>query len=151
STGGGPVARAVHGAKVGVPYALLSLILSFIVPFRIPSPLSQPSVHAGISHGGAFLLPLVLGLVAGGFGGLLSRRTELEERGGWGRQALTAIVAGWRMLLFALLFSFAGLLVLAALHPTLTSSVVRGEIDSNGGYGATMVNHVLVLPNQSMW
>jgi hypothetical protein len=152
STGGTPWQRAIHGAKVGVPYALLSLILSFVIPFDIPSGTTGgTNVHLGVAHLGAFLIPLLIGAAAGAFGGLLSARGEVEERGRYGRHAVAAVVAGARMFLYGLVFSFVGLLVMAALHPDLTSRVVRAETSAQGGYGAGMLNHILVLPNQSMW
>src|SRR2546423_10298571 len=40
---------------------------------------------------------------------------------------------------------------MAAIKPNLTSTVVRGETNRNGGYGAALVNHVFALPTQSMW
>src|SRR5207302_3284230 len=67
-----------------------------------------------------------------------------------GRRAVGAVASGWRMFVYALVFAFVSLLVLAAINPSATSTVVRGETDRNGGYGFTMVNHVLALPNQSM-
>jgi hypothetical protein len=148
ATGGTPAARALHGAKVAVPYALLSLLLSFVIPFDVPS--GQP-VRVGVAHGAAFVLPLLLGVVAGGLGGLLSDRAGLEAQGRWGIHGVTALVAGWRMFLYALGFAFASLLVLAAIHPDLTSDVVRGETSESGGHGVTMLNHVLALPNQSIF
>jgi hypothetical protein len=150
--GGGPWARVVHGAKVAVPYAVLSLLLSFLVPLHVAAGGSSgaPSVQVGVKHVGAFVIPFLLGLVAGGLGGLWSARAQVEARR-FGRRGLGALTGGWRMFVYGLAFSFVSLLVMAAIKPGLTSTVIRGETGRKGGFGVSMVHHVLALPNQSMW
>jgi hypothetical protein len=146
---GSPWVRALHGAKVGVPYALASLILSFVLSVDFPAGPGSTAATVSVAHISAFLFPLILGLVAGGLGGLLSARAGFEtER--WGRRTVVALVSGWRMFVAGLMFAFVSLLIMGGLHPNLTADVVRAELNRNGGYGTAFVNHLLLTPNQSI-
>ncbi len=56
------------------------------------------------------------------------------------------------MLALGLLFSFVGLLVLAALDPNTTAAYFRRAFDGGTARGVVLVgHHALVAPNQSMW
>jgi uncharacterized protein DUF6350/zinc ribbon protein len=142
--GGTMSERALHGAKLGVPYAALSLILSFVVPF------DEQNGHVDVAHVSAFVIPLLLGALAGAAGGVSSLRQGLATREPWGRRAVAAVAGGAQAFVASLLLAFIGLLVVAALKPDDTRAYVHGV--SHGASGAAaLVHHVLALPNQSIW
>lgn len=121
SSGGRPAVRAVNGAKVAIPYALLALGLSFLVNFSIPLPPlpflqgDQP-LDIGPSPIAAFLWPLALGLLAGAWGGLSTAKQEISE-GPRGRWVGAILGGGWRMAWYGLGLAFIGYLITAALNP----------------------------------
>lgn len=153
--GGDPMERAIHGVKVAVPYAFLSLLFSLLVAFhlRIPSnPLLSGDVTIKPSSIGAFVWPFLIASAAGLAGGIRSGREALLSQQRWGRSALGVLAGGWRMFLAGLVFSFAGLLVQAAVQPDATAAYFHGVFDQGPKRGALLIaHHVLLLPNQSMF
>jgi len=152
---GGGVARVLHGMKVAPAYAIPPFVVSGLVSIDVPIPrnalvagsLQMPSW--GLSW---FVLPLLIAAAAGAAGGLRSGRYELVSHDPWGRRAAGAIAGGLRMFVLALVLSFAGLLVLAAVRPGATRTYF--ETVSGPPTDQTTMNiahHVLLLPNQSMW
>jgi hypothetical protein len=121
SAGGRPAVRALNGAKVALPYAILALGFSFLINFSIPLPPlpffegGQP-LDIGPSPIAAFLWPLALGLIAGAWGGLSTAKEEIRE-GSRGRTVAAIIGGGWRMAWYALGLAFIGYLITAALNP----------------------------------
>ncbi|MGH2724662.1 MAG: hypothetical protein ACRDI0_10465 [Actinomycetota bacterium] len=151
---GGPTwARVLHGAKVAVPYAVLALLLAFVVRqdvslTRFPgAPFGDGVATIRPRPMSAFLWPLLLGLVAGGLGGL---RSALGSPGWhpWGQRGWAALAGGWTMAWLALGLSFVGLLVLAAVHPDATRTYFE-IVGRLGGAGGTLLvlTTVLFLPN----
>jgi hypothetical protein len=121
SVGGRPAARALSGAKVAIPYALLSLGLSFLISFSLPLPplpffQAQQPLEIGPSPLAAFLWPLALGLLAGAWGGLSTSRQEIRESSR-GRRVGAILGGGWRMAWYGLGLAFIGYLITAALNP----------------------------------
>jgi hypothetical protein len=159
---GGPAwLRGLHGMKVAVPYAAACFGLSFVLAFsvavagRAALGIGSSFVSVQPSRLGAFLWPLVIGVVAGFSGGLSSRagREAGEEAASPLDQRLAAAVSGgWRMLLWGLALSFAGLLMMGAFQPHLTRVYVSGMFGGGGlrGAGLTGLN-VLVVPNMATW
>jgi hypothetical protein len=149
---GGPAARALGGASVGLPYAALSLMMSYAVgvSFGLPADLEGGELRLSVSHLEAFVWPLAIGVVAGLAGGLWSARSELR-RSDRGRWVVGAMAGGTRMFLYGLGLALAGLVVLGAAKP----SAVREYVDQTTGGGLfgkdLLVHHVLALPNQSLW
>jgi len=152
---GGAMARVLHGMKVAPAYAIPPFVVSGLVSIDIPIPrnglvagsLQMPS--RGLSW---FVLPLLIAAAAGAAGGLRSGRHELISHDPWGRRAAGALAGGMRMFALALLLSFAGLLVLAAIRPGATKTYF--ETVSGPPTDQTTMNiahNVLLLPNQSMW
>jgi hypothetical protein len=160
--GGGLVRRALWGATVGLPFALFTFLLSLLISFDFPiRVLEGGRVAVGVSRPWAAFLPLALGVVVGLLGGVWSglsraRANAPATRGAPPPKPAAVLAAGafagaWRMFLAGLVLSFAGLLVLAGLHPNAT----RAYLDGTAGSGASgideMVHHALLLPNQSMF
>jgi hypothetical protein len=119
--GGRPVVRALNGAKVAIPYALLSLGLSFLISFSFPLPplpffQGEQPLEIGPSPLAAFLWPLALGLLAGAWGGLSTAKQEVGERLR-GRRVAAILGGGWRMAWYGLGLAFIGYLIAAALNP----------------------------------
>jgi hypothetical protein len=151
--GGDEVARAIHGAKIGVPYAVACLIGAWGVRFAVPFAGGSLRIHP--SYLAAGLWPLGLGVLMGGLGGL---RAESDAWTGgvatdrWTRRPRAAVAGGWRMLALGLLLSFAGLLVLAAAKPSATRAYFRGAFEGGAERGAAAVaSNVLVVPNMAAW
>jgi hypothetical protein len=121
AAGGRPLARAVHGAKIAVPYALLMLGVSFLVSFRLPLPplpflQTDEPVRLGLSPVQALLWPLGLALLFGVLGGLSTARSEFSASL-WRRRIVAALGGGWRMAWVGLVLAFLGYLVVAFLNP----------------------------------
>ncbi|MFL5798902.1 MAG: hypothetical protein ACJ77A_13335 [Actinomycetota bacterium] len=158
--GGGVARRAVWGSAVGLPFGLLTFLLSLLVGFHFRIPVIEGGqVAIGVSRPWAAFLPLgagiVVGLLGGAWSGLSGIRAGGAGRGATPPRAGAVLVAGafagaWRMFAWALGLSFVGLLVLAGLNPDAT----RAYVDRTAGGGASgvdlLVHHTLALPNQSM-
>jgi hypothetical protein len=152
--GGGMGQRMLHGAKVAPVYAIAGLVVSLLVHARIEVP-SNPflgDLTFRPSPLGAFVWPFGIALAAGVAGGYRSARVAPSTIEPWGRRADAVLAGGWRMFLAGLVLSFVGLLVLAAIEPDSTAAYVRKVTASGPGAGALLVgNHLLALPNQSVW
>jgi hypothetical protein len=159
SAGGVAWARALHGAKVAIPYALLSLALSFVSGFSVDLPQS-PFLPAGgpfefgPSPIAAFLWPLALGLVAGTMGGLASAEQWLDPDG-MGARARAVVRGGLVMTLYALVLAFVGYLVVVALNPDLPLPFSPDFFQAVASEGLGGVNLLLVtvlaIPNIAIW
>lgn len=152
-SGGTPIARALHGAAVGVPYAVLSFACSFLVSLRTASPvlvgdspLSTGEVWFRVPHVWALAGPLAMAAGAGFAGGLFSARRKLVSGGGWGRRIVAALAGGWRMLVTGIGLAFVGLLVVLALNGTARHSYVDAF---HSGFGKSPF--VMSAPNQALF
>ena len=146
--GGSGWVRGLHGTKVAVPYALITLLLAFAV--RIPSAAldpsgNSPSIHP--SYLGAFFWPLFLAALAGFAGGFASAGDERWSPGVWGRHLRAATAGGAWMMGLGLALAFVGLLILAPTHPHDTAEYFQ-PFDQKFAQGvAVIVGTLLVLPN----
>ena len=159
STGGVAWARALNGAKVGIPYAVLALALSFVARFSEELPQSQflPTggpFEFGASPIAAFLWPLALGLLAGALGGLSSAERWIAPEG-TGVRARAVVRGGLMMTLFALLLAFTGYLVVVALNPDIPlpfSPRYFEAVASEGLRGVLLLLvTILAIPNIAVW
>jgi len=147
--GGGVVRRVLWGGAVGLPFALLSFLLSFVVPvrFRI-SVFEAGTFGVDVSWVAALLWPLVIGVVVGLAGGLWSGRNSTWP---WARRVGVAMAGAWWMFLASLGLSLIGLLVLGGLNPSATRAYLDRTI-GGGEVGVDLLaHHALALPNQSLW
>jgi hypothetical protein len=144
--------RLVQGAAVAIPYAALSALLALVVRLQFDAPADlrevlgaggQLTVSASALQ--ALLWPLVLGLAAGGLGGLASIRGAMVSEEG-GRRPMAALSGAGHGLLLTLAMGFAGLLVLAGSSPDLTASYLGQVTDGRSGL-VLLVFTVLALPN----
>ena len=147
--GGRPVVRALNGAKVAIPYALLAFALSFLVSFSFdlpPLPFlegGQP-LEIGPSPLAAFLWPLVLGVLAGAWGGLSTAKEEIRE-GPRGRTVGAILGGGWRMAWYGLGLAFLGYLITAALNPDIPLPFGPDYFREVAGAGSVLDAVLLVL------
>jgi hypothetical protein len=151
--GGSAWARGLHGAKVGVPYAMVCLAAAWGVRFSVP--IGNVSLKIHPSYVAAALWPLGLGILAGFLGGFRSAdgasRTPSRDTA-WPRRAGAAVAGGWWMLGLGLVLSFVGLLVLAAVKPDATHDYFKAAFNGGADRGAaTIAANLLVLPNMSAW
>jgi hypothetical protein len=144
--GGRPWAAALSGAAVGLGVAIPMVVIAIPVTLGFP--------QFGIEHlepvlWQAFVLPLVVAGACGAAGGVTSAREALVARVPWGPRLNAAARGGFAALCWGLALAFAGFLALAALEPGATGAYAR-YVDRSGGSGAALVvQHALLLPNQS--
>jgi len=150
---GGPAwVRGLQGMKVAVPYAAICLLIALPIRFTttIPGGLGSLSVHP--SRVGAFLWPLAIAVVPAFAGGFRLPRDSSPDRERWTRRVRGAMAGGWLMLWLGLALSFAGLGVLAAIHPGLTADYFHGAFRAGALRGLAVVFlHSLVIPNMATW
>ena len=156
--GGNPASRALHGATVAVPYALLSYAASWYVHLSQRLPRTS-LMDVRPAHLSAFLWPFVIAAIAGAIGGFRSSDPEaLREWLGWRltsawiRRCRGIIAGATRTLLLSLVFAFAGLVVLAIVNRSPTSAYFKA-ISSKGvpsGF-ANATPTALAIPNMAAW
>jgi hypothetical protein len=145
--GGSGWVRGIHGAKIAVPYALLTMALAFAVgiPRNALVPSGFPPIHP--SYIAAFLWPLGLAALAGFFGGFGSAGEAQWAASLSGRYGRGVIQGGARMMGLALLFAFIGLVILAPTHPRDTADFFRPFQDKTARGVAVTAGTVLAAPN----
>lgn len=157
AVGGPELRRGIHGAKVAVPYALLSWIASWGSSVRLRLPDASPlSVHP--SHLAAFFWPLALGAAFGALGGIRSAGEGIWtspwiwETEAWPRRWRGAVRGGLWMLGLGLALSLVGLVILAVTEPHRTASLADAAFHPGVGTGFAMVLlGLLALPNAAAW
>jgi len=156
STGGRPRDRGLSGARIAVPYALITFVTGWSVSTVVRFPQTSPvAVHP--SHAASLLWPLALGAIAGYFGGVRSGPegawgSEWWEADEWARRWRAATAGTVRALLVGMALSVVGFLVVAAVRPG-TSVRFVGDGLSGGpvaGLGVAILA-VLALPNLALW
>ena len=157
AVGGPELRRVIHGAKVAVPYALLSWSASWALSFQVSIPDSSP-MSAHPSHIASFLWPLALGAVFGGVGGIRSAGDGmwtspwLWATEAWPRRWRGALAGGMWMLGLGLVLSLAGLGVAAASEPSIAASYAGTVFRPGVGTGLMAVLlALLALPNVAAW
>jgi hypothetical protein len=150
-TGGSPVVRGFHGAKVAVPYALAAFLVSFGAGFEAAvSGEAGPSFDA--SPVGALVWPLILGLMAGFGGGLSTAPADGEATDRWSLRLRGALAGGWRMLWLGLALAFLGVLVLASVKAEATRAYLESVSAAGILGGAALIGlTLLVVPNMAAW
>jgi hypothetical protein len=141
-----PLAAAIAGAAPSLGFTVPMVLIAPFVTLGFP--------QFGIDHlrpvwWQALVLPLVVCGSCGAIGGFTAAREALEARGRWGSRVLGAARGGFTGFWWGLALAFAGFLVLAVLEPGATGAYAR-FVDRSGGSGASLVvQHALMLPNQS--
>src|SRR6478672_3524065 len=141
-----PIAAAVAGAAPALGFAVPMVIVAPFVTLGFP--------QFGIDHlrpvvWQAVVLPLAVGGSCGAIGGLSVARAAIEARGRWGVRSVGAARGGFAAFWWGLALAFAGFLILAALEPGATGAYARFVGRSGGSGAALVVQHALLLPNQS--
>jgi hypothetical protein len=145
TTSGSPWARALHGAKVAPPYALLAVVISLLasVPAGVAGLGSEgASLHP--SPLGALVWPLLLASGAGAAGGLSAAGPKLF--GGPFGSLRGPAAGGWRMAWLAVLLGTVGVLVVAGLDPQRTRAFFDGAVRVTNP-GTAVASTLLFLPN----
>jgi hypothetical protein len=159
AVGGSALARALGGAKIGIPYAVFGLVGAFAGRWSSTFPAGSTPIKVIVhpSYAAAIGWPLFLGIVAGFAGGYRSGRSSgVVTDGGAAepsraeRTAIGALRDGWMMMVIALAAAFVGLLVLAVVKPHDTSTYVNGIFNSGAGPGILgIILTALFIPNMS--
>ncbi len=157
AVGGPEIRRAVHGAKVALPYALLCWAVAWGIRFRLTLPDSGPlSIHP--SRLAAFFWPLGLAVAFGAIGGVRSAgggvwtSEWLWGSDAWGRRWRGAALGGIGMLTLGLALPLLGLLIVAVVDGSTAGSYLRGAFGPGVGTGImAVVTFVLFLPNVAAW
>jgi hypothetical protein len=97
----------------------------------------------------ALVLPLAVCGACGAIGGLSAARAAIEARGRWGKRWVGAARGGFTSFCWGLALAFVGFLILAVLEPEATGAYARFVGRSGGSGAALIVQHALLLPNQS--
>ncbi|MDP9300361.1 MAG: hypothetical protein M3P43_05625, partial [Actinomycetota bacterium] len=143
---GRPRVAALAGAAPALGVAIPMALISPFVTLGFP--------QFGIDHlrpvfWQALVLPLAVCGACGAIGGLSAARGAIEARGRWGARWVGAARGGFTGFWWAVALAFAGFLALAVLEPGATGAYTR-FVDRSGGSGAALVvQHALLLPNQS--
>jgi hypothetical protein len=141
-----PFAAAVAGSLPGLGFALPMVLVA--LPVTLGFPQFQID-HLEPLIWQSFVLPLVVGGVCGVVGGVAAARPALDEREPWGPRLAAAAHGGFTAVWWALALAFGGFLAVAAFQPGPTAAYAR-FVDRTGGSGAALVvQHALLLPNQS--
>ena len=154
--GGSLLRRAIHGAKVAVPYAVIAEAASWPLRFTLQLPhTSTFSVHP--EHVAAFFWPFGIAAAAGFAGGLSSSPeglwgSEWWESRAWPDRWRAALAGGRTMFLTALALSIVGLCALAVVHPTDAATYLRGVFAAGpvAGTGLLLLS-IAMLPNAATW
>jgi hypothetical protein len=141
-----PVAAAIAGTLSGLGFAIPMVLVALPVTLGFPQFQIE---HLEPVIWEAFVLSLVVGGACGAIGGLAAACAAVEERDPWGPRLIDAARGGFTAFWWGLALAFAGSLVLAVLAPGATAAYAR-FVDRSGGSGAALVvQHALLLPNQS--
>jgi hypothetical protein len=156
AVGGPELRRAAHGAKVALPYALLSWVASWGLSFRLALP-DSASMGLHPSHLASLFWPLGVAAVFGAAGGIRSAGdaiwTEwLWANESWALRCRAALLGGAWMLGSALALALVGLGVVAVVEPSGTASLLRAAFRPGVGTGLmALVLGALALPNAAAW
>jgi hypothetical protein len=141
-----PLAAAVAGSLPGLGFAIPMVVVAPFVTLGFPQ-FDVAGLKPVIWQ--TLVLPLVVGGLSGAVGGLAVAGEALDGREPWGPRLAVAAHGGFTASWWALALAFAGFLVVAALQPGPTAAYAR-FVDRTGGSGAALVvQHALLLPNQS--
>ncbi len=141
-----PRAAALAGSAVGLGFAIPMVVAALPVTLTLPQ-FEVRSLQPVLWQ--AFVFPLVVGGIVGGAGGLAAART-IVEASPWGDRLVRAVRGGFLAFWFALALAFLGFLVIAVFEPGPTGAYAR-YVDREKGSGAVVVvQHALLLPNQSV-
>lgn len=149
--GGGPVERALHGAKVGPAYAGLVLLATLPTRAVLAPEALDLRVRLSVPPAPALLLPLALAAAAGAAGGWWSASV--------GRAIRAAVLGGWTMLVAGLGLSLAGVFVAGVVRPDgpeallspTSGRYLRAVIARPSTGLVALAHHVAVLPNEATW
>lgn len=147
---GGLTENARAGALMGIPLAIIFLILSFLVSVNIPD---TESIKIELSHASAFFFPLIWGSLFGAIGGLrhtlgkqplrshlLSTRGRLQPLAAATRGALSGIGLG-------LLLTLVTLIVIVAVLWIKEPDDFESIVSSGRSVASAILVALLFLPN----
>ena len=134
-------ARAVHGAKVAIPFAALCGLAGLAL--RVTAQVGGGSVTLAPSRVGAFVWPAILAVAAGAVGGARASGAP----GPW----LRAGRDGLRTLGFGLVLAVVGLAGLAPWNPGPTDAYFAPFRTGVGVGLSRVVLTLAVLPNLALW
>jgi hypothetical protein len=141
SGGTSVAARAMHGTKIALPYAVLCGLAGLALHVSVP--VSGGRVTVSPSTAGAFVWPAILALAAGAIGGARSGGAP----GPW----LRAGRDGLRTLSIALFLAVVGLVLLAPANSRATGAYFDAFHSGLAAGLSRVALTVAVLPNMALW
>jgi hypothetical protein len=155
-TGGRPRNRGFSGARVAIPYALMTFLLGWTVHATVRFP-QTPPVDLHPSHVASLMWPLALAVVAGFVGGVRSGPdgvwgSEWWESDEWSRRWRGAFSGAVRMLLVGMAVSLVGFVLVAGVRIGDTVQYASDALSGGpvAGLGVAALA-VLALPNLALW
>jgi hypothetical protein len=134
------------GVGVGIGFAVPMGASALLVTLRFPSigiGVLRPVVWQ------AFVVPFVLGVVAGSVGAL-GASSGPWRTGAAGRRVVAAWRGAWHALTWGFLLALLGTVALAALEPAASTGYARALEGERSGGAVLAMYHALLLPNQSI-
>jgi len=141
-----PRTAAFAGSAVGLGFAIPMVIAALPVSLTFPQ-FDVRSLHPVLWQ--AFVLPLVVGGLCGASGGLAWSRAAVETSA-WGARLVGAARGGFLAFWLGVALAFLGFLVIAVFEPNATGAYARFVDHTKGSGTVTVVQHALLLPNQSV-
>jgi hypothetical protein len=142
-----PGHAALAGAAVAIGFALPMFLSAFPVTLGFPQ-FGIDRLHVVLWQ--ALVLPLVVGASAGAAGGLAAANARLGTRSSWAQRGRAAVRGGAAAFWWGTVLAFMGFLVLAAVSPGPTGAYARFVSRTGGSGAATLIQHAVLLPNQSV-
>ncbi|HTG47939.1 MAG TPA: hypothetical protein VK646_09815 [Actinomycetota bacterium] len=141
-----PLAAALAGSTVGLGFAIPMLVAALPVDLTFPQ-FDVRSLQPVLWQ--AFVFPLVVGAACGAVGGLARARVVVEGSA-WGARLARAARGGFLAFWLAAALAFIGFLLVAVFEPNATGAYARWVDHAKGSGTVTIVQHALLLPNQSV-
>jgi hypothetical protein len=142
-----PIAAAGAGSAIGLGFAIPMFVAALPVTLAFPQfDIERLRPVLGL----AFAIPLAVGATTGALGGLAAAHERLEHGSAWTVRAHASARGGALALWWAVLFAFVGFLLVAAVSPGPSGAYARFVSRTGGSGAAAVIEHALLLPNQSV-
>jgi hypothetical protein len=148
-SGGRDWERGLHGSKVALPYAAITVAVALLARVPLGSRGGGAAIRASIPTTIAW--PLGLALVAGFVGGFMSERGPALSKARSNRTLHGALAGGAWMMGIGLALAFAGLVLMAPIKPEATRAYFA-PFRQGSAEGVALIGYTLLAaPNLATW